>query len=530
MRARFVATALGLLLALLAASPARAAGFCESYPLTLPDKELAAYHRELSRIVPARYARIAHDIPIVNVPIDEDHYAPVVEEVSPGRYEIQIPGGFSYLLCWTAVIQTVLPGAMLTDREMRDMVGECVRETKNRSAIRCMYDIVRLMTEVVTEKGLEEKIDRHVVEMMMHGAMLTMILHEFGHVVGDHFAADKTDAEQEREADTFAVLGTVLYGEDSMGVFGASAMFSVFSIADRAMRNPPHGSFQCRGKSIKQVTFALWPSVFAVQAWPNADSAGYLRTRTADLMEDLTALFPGPLSDAQLASVRCAADRDRHLPAVSADLARIVATLDALARADPNGTGDPFAFYEPLAALNLATPEGRNIRASLIAARLGAMFVDVGDRSGRMIPTARYLRYVDRAFAESGQDIIARDYGQMLVNRASVRFAAQADRGAPRDADQVLRAVRADLLESLVYSQGSFRAYFTLFVLDQLAEDCTAARNWLTQAETFSSPQELEIVQWAMTAHDEEVARAGCKGIAGRMPLPDPAKLSGDRK
>lgn len=475
------------------AAPARAQSPCERYGETLLPGEIDQIHQTLDHLAPVKYAEASRKMIIVNG--DElDDVAPFATPAAGGKAAaITVPRGFRRLQCRLVLMQLYFLAGAARDTVSAAKLDRCVAE--GRRIPDCIGSLADGFAQAHKGIALDDA-GKTLLWNVADAAFLDTMLHEFAHIALGHFDRAKDGAGYARieaEADTYALLHTVISGGTPLGGFST---FAILSIADGHLEDGGglHDRFACRASVAREAMAKLMTPAQDAFSWVMGGAAAYRQRRATP------APFPFERLHIIASTAECRPPDAAVIEAVRDDLTRITQLLDRSAAETPESQLRPI---EALAKLPLRTEEGRIQRASLVALRWRLLQrEDADDRLGTQgMPSAEAL------LASSDTSVMSsEDYGRLLSAVAITRY-NNAARGSTLDSE--IRALDLGLKKAAYYFQANGLAETYGITVAWAAGDCARASRHMLRAIDLS--EHPERTRQRFDSDRARVAALGCE-------------------
>lgn len=375
------------------AAPAPAsAGYCSGQDEEVSEARLAQLRTRLILLSSVRHARLAHTIGIENEG-DSPELAPYYDRpLLGGAPVIRIPRGFVRLQCQLLLIRFNSDAKALFDGLGTDRAIEACRNgPQPLDCVRALFTRAALLAE--SQRPLTDGF-RLAFPEALDAALVMTLLHEFAHVALGHRSTAELSRglRQEGEADLYALVRAAAAGNAPWPAF---LTFSTLSIVDRQFQqaNNVHGRFACRA--------AISGAIISALARPISDLHGWL---TGDAMP-LAETAPPILGETS----NCPSALPPRVARIREDLGRMTGVLAQ--RLSPEMSEAAFEDrIRALLAVQLATPEARRLRMTLITVGLGWARSDL-----RSMQSGRLGALIRLALArEPSRMLFSEDYGRLL--------------------------------------------------------------------------------------------------------------------
>ena len=257
---------------------------CDRYAETLSEDEIAQLSRQLSLMAPARHAKVAKSIRIVNVEAGPaaglGPFAQPGDGASPPT--ISVPAGFRRLQCRLVQVGfyyliNYFKRSVPLSPPMRDCMEEkadpaaCIDEVAGKLIARAERDPPGRFNPEMTE----------VIRRTADSGFLQVLLHEFAHIAYGHFdrrTGSAAAARTEADADAYSLLRIVIGGQSPLGAFWT---YTGMSLADPYLEDGggAHGRSACRASISNDVLSRLTNVANDAYYWSMDPPADYLKRR-----------------------------------------------------------------------------------------------------------------------------------------------------------------------------------------------------------------------------------------------------------
>ena len=483
---------------LAAASPAYAADVCGGYPERMSTEEIEELRDRLNLIVPVRFAEAARKIQIVNVDLDDEHFAPAIEPLPGGQgYRVEVPARFRTLLCRLVALQLYYATRTITDPTIPPLLMQnCVRRGTDVSA--CLHEVSKGIQDYVGQKFPLDDFQADV-SRLSESALNLILLHEYGHGVLGHLASP--GAHDEEDADIFALLHGVGYGESTIVSLG---IFVVLSFADPVLQDDAHQSFICRAKATSDYLATSADQVSLLISWSDGpDKFGPEREKRAKYPYEVP---PGPLQSSLLTASSCRGGARADVLDFGKELNQMLALVGRIDQAAADrAQADLFGFYGPLAGFAIRTEMGRYVRASMMAQR----FVGMHPLKNDAAKDPRYLQLLSDYLG--GPDIpfmSSRDYGRLLTSKALAEM--QIAFGAEKPDVAAIERIALDFRRALYFDPTFDAAYAALIGIEMLLGDCAEAERVIARGRLHTEREAKESFDTLETLLRKRRGTGGC--------------------
>jgi hypothetical protein len=371
MKAILAAATLAFLTALLAPSPAKAAGTCEAYADQLTPQELRGYSDGLRWPLPARYALLLDKVEVRN-DSDPGRIAPAADiPIDGSRASILVPRGFRRLSCRLLQVAAGQAANLLADMPpATEAFDGCIRQGAGRRT--CLERVLVERTAKLDARFEGNSEYAEAMRSWVESAFRFVLAHEAAHIVLDR--ARKGPALLDRmgnevAADLQAALALAAFHDGD--IYPAYVQFAAWSLIDPTVdwSREIHAPMACRASTVASIFQDVLPRI-KLMAWWAHDPEGFDKYRGR-------VRYPIGAVAVFRTAARCddpAADPVRR---VRADLDRLLAAADSTRKLTP---AEEVKSLDAILAVPLQTEEIRGVRATSVAAR-GYRFLanDIGE-------------------------------------------------------------------------------------------------------------------------------------------------------
>lgn len=243
-----------LLASVLLAAPGTAQAFGACDQTAREDADAAFEFKAFIRYnTPVRDQQLAQRIE-VEFTDSTDDFGPYVSQDAPTT--IRIPRGFTRLSCELTMVAIATIGMPDREKATRD-IDDCL--DRLRAIAPCLRDVLpRYLPAAERTFASLNRAGQQAAGHMARGAMEFLLLHEFAHIIGRHFArlqaSDDPDLSRELEFD--ADVYAARYATLAHGYANAGAMFlTLLAGKPRAEQEEgsTHDSYYCRYENIANI-------------------------------------------------------------------------------------------------------------------------------------------------------------------------------------------------------------------------------------------------------------------------------------